>query len=162
MRCWNDAGHGANNRGRVVTERRIARTAVLPGSPHAAWEAVMSPEIAPIVDPAVREWRPDRDPIDVGTRFSIRARLGVLPIRGTSEVTRWEPPRTASFASVKGSGPMTMTATHAFEPEGEGTRYTWSIEFVGPWPAVALGVRLFRRAIEAQQKTLESYLKSPG
>lgn len=49
---------------------------------------------------------------------------------------------------------------HDFEREGEGTRYTWSIEFVGPWPAVALGAQLFGRAIEAQQRTLESYLKS--
>ncbi len=120
----------------------------------------MSPEIAPIIDPAVREWRPDRDPVDIGTRFTIRGRLGILPIRGVSEVTHWEPMRTATFVSVKGSGPMKMIATHSFEPDGNGTRYTWRIEFSGPWPAVALGAKLFGRAVAAQQRTLASYLTS--
>src|SRR6188474_1831951 len=112
-----------------MATRTAERTTLLPGAPSAAWAAVMSPEVAPIIDPAVREWRPDRQPIGVGTRFSIRARLGVLPIRGTSEVVRWEPPELAIFRSVKGAGPMDMTATHAFEPTDDGTRYTWRIDF---------------------------------
>ena len=143
-----------------MTSRHVERTAVLPGPPVGAWEAVMSPEIAPLIDPAVREWRPDRTPVDVGTRFTIRARLGILPIRGTSEVTRWEPPRTAHFASVSGSGPMRMIATHTFAPAGADTTYTWRIEFRGPWVAVALGARLFGRAIEVQQRTLAAYLST--
>lgn len=118
----------------------------------------MSPEVAPIIDPGVREWRPDREPVGIGTRFTIRARLGIVPIRGVSEVTQWEPKRTATFKSVKGAGPMRMTATHTFEPDGDSTRYTWSIEFVGPWPVPVVGARLFGRAIEAQQRTLAAYL----
>lgn len=121
----------------------------------------MSPEIAPLIDPAVREWRPDRQPVDVGTRFTIRAKLGLLPIRGTSEVTRWEPPRAATFVSVKGSGPMRMTATHTFAPVANGTHYTWCIEFSGPWPAVTVGAKLFGSAIETQQRTLAAYLTQP-
>jgi carbon monoxide dehydrogenase subunit G len=141
-----------------VTTTRVERTTVLPGPPGDAWDAVMSPEVAPIIDPGVREWRPDREPIDVGTRFTIRARLGIIPIRGMSEVTRWEPKHIATFHSVKGAGPMKMTATHTFEPDGDGTRYTWAIEFAGPWPAAAVGAKLFGRAIEAQQRTLAAYL----
>jgi hypothetical protein len=118
----------------------------------------MSPEIAPIIDPSVREWRPDRDPIDVGTRFTIRGRLGIVPIRGVSETMRWEPPRTATFVSVKGSRPLRVTATHTFEPSGDRTRYTWCIEFAGPLPLVVLAARLFRPAIDRQQQTLCAYL----
>ena len=141
-----------------MTTRSVERTVVLPGPPLAAWQAVLTPETAPIIDPGVREWRPDREPIGVGTRFTIRARLGVLPIRGVSEVVTWEPPHNAIFASVKGAGPMRMTATHTFDPDGHDTQYTWKIEFSGLWPAAVLGARLFRSAIEAQQRTLRSYL----
>ena len=119
----------------------------------------MSPDIAPIIDPGVREWRPDREPVGIGTRFTIRARLGMLPIRGTSEVIEWDPPRRATFVSVRGAGPMRMTATHTFAPDGDRTDYTWSIEFRGAWPLTALGARLFRRAIERQQRTLAAYLQ---
>jgi len=119
----------------------------------------MSPEIAPVIDPAVREWRPDREPVGVGTRFTIRGRLGVLPIRGISEVVRWEPHEIAIFRSVKGSGPMDMTATHAFEPAGDDTRYTWRIDFDGPAPLVAIAARLFRPALERQQRALDDYLR---
>jgi len=78
-----------------------------------------------------------------------------------SEATRWEPKRAATFKSVKGAGPMSMTATHTFEPNGQRTRYTWSIEFTGPWPVPVVGARLFGRAIDAQQRTLAAYLTEP-
>ena len=140
---------------------RIAeRTTLLPGRPDAAWAALMSPDVAPIIDPSVREWRPDREPIGVGTRFTIRGRLGLLPIRGTSEVVRWEPHELAIFQSVQGSGPLQITATHALEPLDEGTRYTWRMEFEGPAPLGAMSAWLFRRAIERQQRTLATYLSS--
>ena len=119
----------------------------------------MSPEIAPIIDPAVRVWRPDREPVGVGTHFTIRGRLGVLPIRATSEVLRWEPHEIAIFRSVKGAGPMDMTATHAFEATDDGTRYTWRIDFDGPAPLVGIAARLFRPALERQQRTLDAYLR---
>jgi hypothetical protein len=123
----------------------------------------MSPEIAPIIDPAVREWRPDREPIDVGTRFTIRGRVGLLPIRGTSECIRWEPCEIAVFHSVQGSGPLQITATHSFQPGADGTRYTWRMDFDGPAPLAAGSAWLFTRAIARQQRTLAAYLDDrPG
>ena len=62
----------------------VDRTTVIPSPPDVVFAAVMSPDTAPLIDPGVREWRPDTEPIGVGTRFSIRGRLGALPIRGTS------------------------------------------------------------------------------
>ena len=142
-----------------MATRRAERTTLLPGPPRAAWDAVMSPDVAPVIDPAVREWRPDRKPIDVGTRFTIRGRVGPLPIRGASEVVQWEPPQRAMFRSVQGSGPMDVTATHTFEPSDDGTLYTWRIEFDGFAPVAACAAWLFGRAIERQHRTLASYLE---
>jgi hypothetical protein len=145
--------------GSVVTTRRVQRTTVLRGPPELAWNAVMSPDVAPMIDPAVREWSPDRLPIDVGTRFTIRGRIGILPIRGVSEAVRWEPPHLVVFVSVKGSRPLRVTATHAFETSGEGTRYTWCMDFTGPLPLVTFAARPVGHAIERQQRTLSAYLE---
>ncbi len=145
-----------------MTARRVELTSTMPAAPTAVWHAVMSPEIAPIIDPSVREWRPDRTPVGVGTRFTIGGRLGVVPIRGQSEVTCWDPPRQAVFESVTGSGPLLVTATHSFEPAGTGTRYTWRIDLEGPRVAAAIGARLFRRATERQRRALAAYLTRSG
>ena len=142
-----------------MATRTAERTAVLPAPPEAVWAAVMSPEIAPVIDPSVRAWRPDREPIGLGTRFTIRGRVGVVPIRGTSEVVRWEPHEVAVFESRGGGGPLRVTATHALEPAGDETRYTWRMVFEGPGPAPAVSAWLFGRAIERQQRTLASYLR---
>lgn len=45
-------------------------------------DAVNSPATAPIIDPSVTSWTPDRLPIAVGTRFAIRGRLGSPPHQG--------------------------------------------------------------------------------
>jgi len=101
-----------------MTTRRLTRTTLLPGSPESAWNAVMSPDVAPKIDPAVKQWTPDTEPIDVGTRFTIRGRLGIVPIRGVSEAVQWEPPNVAAFVSVQGSRPLRIVATHRFETSG--------------------------------------------
>jgi hypothetical protein len=142
----------------------VDRTTMIPSSPAVVFATVMSPETAPLIDPGVREWRPDAEPIGVGTRFTIRGRLGVLPIRGTSEAVRWEPPLLAEFRSVV-TWPAQMTAQHRFEPRADGgTNYTWSISFhevsiVGR-PLVALAARLFARNLANQADALTSYLRA--
>jgi len=116
-----------------------------------------------LIDPAVREWRADVRPIDIGTRFAIRGRLGAVPIRATSEVTTWDPPRLAEFRSIAPTWPFRITARHQFEPGTEGgTDYTWSISFqevnVLARPLIAILVRLFERALAAQADALVRYL----
>jgi hypothetical protein len=124
----------------------------------------MSPETAPRIDPAVRTWTPDRRPIAIGTRFTIRGRLGRLPIRGTSEVVAWDPPNGARFRSVTPTWPARMAAQHTFEVDGLQTRYTWSITFEArsalAAPLVAAAARRFERAMEAQAQALTDYLRS--
>lgn len=142
----------------------VDRTTVIPSPPDVVFAAVNSPETAPLIDPSVREWRPDTEPIGVGTRFTIRGRLGVLPIRGTSETVRWEPPLFAEYRSVV-TWPAQMTAQHRFEPRADGgTNYTWSITFreasIIARPLVALAARLFARALAKQADALTRYLRA--
>ena len=142
----------------------IDRTTVIPSPPDVVFAAVMSPATAPLIDPGVREWRPDAEPIGVGTRFTIRGRLGVVPIWGTSETVRWEPPLLAEYRSVS-TWPARMTAQHRFEPRADGgTNYTWSISFhevsILGRPLVALAARLFTRALANQADALTSYLRA--
>jgi hypothetical protein len=124
---------------------------------------VMSPETARLIDPAVRVWQADVLPIQLSTRFTIRGRLGVVPIRGTSELTAWDPPQLAEFHSISPTWPFRMTARHQFEttPDG-GTDYTWSISFhevnALSRPLIAILTRLFGRALAAQADTRARYL----
>ena len=140
----------------------IEQTTTLMDPPSLVFAVVMSPEAAPLIDPAVREWRADSRPIGVGTRFSIRGRLGWVPIRATSEVVLWEPPTVGEFRSVAPTWPFRMTARHRFDDADGGTLYTWSISFheenVVARPLIAIASRLFRRALSAQAAMLTKYL----
>lgn len=141
----------------------IDHTTTLTSPPELVFAVVMSPETAPLIDPAVREWRADSRPIGVGTRFTIRGRLGIVPIRGTSEVVSWHPPAFAEFISRAPTWPFRMTARHRFDDvAGHGTAYTWSISFhevsVVARPLIAVAARLFRRAVAAQAEMLRMHL----
>ncbi len=153
-------GHQQDLRATVV-----ARTTRLPARPASAFAAVNSPEIAPFIDPAVRLWQPDTDPIGVGTRFAIRGKLGIIPIRGTSEAITWDPPHLAVYRSVSPTWPFRMTAEHRFEPDGDNhTMYTWAITFhevnVIGRPLIALAAKLFPRSLANQAEALTAYLES--
>ena len=136
------------------------RTTTLPGPPAAAWQAVMSPDTAPLIDPGVRLWQPDTEPTSVGTRYAIRGRVGGVPFRATSEVVTWEPNRRAVFRNVRPAWPLRMVATHTFELVGAETRYTWRIDVSGPPPVSRLIASLFRRSMAAQATALVAYLGS--
>lgn len=132
--------------------------------PAMVFAVVNSPDTAPLIDPAVRMWKADARPIGVGTRFTIRGRLGAVPFRATSEVITWDPPTLAEFRSVSLTWPFRMTARHHFEARATGgTEYTWAISFhevsVLARPLIALSARLFERAFAAQAEALTIYLR---
>jgi hypothetical protein len=147
----------------VVRTTTVEKTTILPAPPGEAFAAVNSPDVAPVIDPAVRMWKPDSEPIRVGTRFTIRGRLGIIPIRGTTETTTWDPPHLARYRSVSPTWPFRMTAEHRFDPEGtDRARYTWTINFhevnVVARPLIALAANVFRRATRNQANALSAYL----
>jgi hypothetical protein len=140
----------------------VEHVSLLACTPLEAFDAVNSAELAPVIDPGVRSWTPDSTPIDVGTRFTVRARLGIIPIRGTTEAIRWDRPALAVYRSIRPSWPFSMTAEHRFEPHDGATRYSWRIDFhvLHPIarPVVWLTARLFRRAMARQAEALTAYV----
>lgn len=116
--------------GRNVTQVREMDATVfrsetlLPHPRRDGFAAVMSPEIAPPIDPAVRRWEPDRRPIGVRTCFTIRGRFQWPPIRATSRVTVGDPPSRGEFETARPTWPRRLNAIHAFEEHEDGTRYT--------------------------------------
>lgn len=152
-------------RGRAQTT--FGNTTEVPHPVLDVFGAVMSPEIAPLIDPAVRRWDPDRRPIGVGTRFTIRGRFQWLPIRATSRVIVWEPPTRAVFEAERPTWPLRLRATHTFDEIGNETSYTWSItvhhrDAIGRLLVRVLGP-LLERTLADQARTLTTWLDDhPG
>jgi hypothetical protein len=94
-----------------------------------AFAFLADPSTAPVIDPAVREYRPDRLPMDVGTRNLIRLRMWGIPLRVVSVVLEWEQGHRMVMENVKPRRPVTVTATHTFEPDGDACTYTWAMAF---------------------------------
>ena len=103
-----------------------------------AFAFLADPSTAPVIDPAVREYRPDSLPMRHGTRNLIRFRMWGIPVRVTSVVREWEQGRRMVMENVKPSWPVRAVATHSFAPDGEACTYTWAMEFrcSGPIGAV--------------------------
>jgi uncharacterized protein YndB with AHSA1/START domain len=145
----------------------VERTTRLAHPPELLFALVMSPETAPQIDPSVRMWAADRRPIGSGTRFTIRGRLGWVPIKGQSEVVAWDPPTRAEFAAISPRWPLRLTATHHFEPDGaHATSYTWRviIEPVGVLaaPLAKMTGRLFAGAMARQAAALAAFAPTVG
>lgn len=123
--------------------------------PQFAFDFLADPSTATVIDPAVREYRPDTDPMALGTRNHIRFKMWGLPVTVTSLVTEWEPGRRMMMENVRPSRPTRAIATHAFEPAGSGCRYTWSMEMqptgLGGGVVARLFCRFMRNNARAQQ-----------
>ena len=145
----------------------IEKKTLLPHPADDVFAALMSPEIAPLIDPAVKTWQPDRRPIGMGTEFTIRGRFQWLPIRGRSRVTVWDRPVRAVFESLGPTWPMRLIAVHSCEAhDGAGTRYTWSITIehgaLGRLIARRLAT-LVDRSMDDQARALTAWLDAnPG
>lgn len=120
-----------------------------------AFDFLADPSTAPIIDPAVREYRPDQVPMRVGTRNLIRFRMWGLPVRAVSVVREWEPGRRMVMENVQPERPIRAVATHTFDPDGDGCTYTWAMTFAPRGllgPAVgSLFARFMHRNAVAQQ-----------
>jgi hypothetical protein len=61
-----------------------------------------------------------------------------IPFTIMSRTTDWEEGRRMVMQSIKPARPIVATATHLFERDPAGTRYTWSMEFVPNAPGGSL------------------------
>jgi hypothetical protein len=93
-----------------------------------AFDFLADPSTATIIDPAIREYRPDTLPMGVGTRNVLRMRVWGFPARSESIVEAWEPGALMQFVSTRPTRPVRVRAVHRFEPiADERCRYTWTI-----------------------------------
>src|SRR5687768_5765912 len=98
----------------------------------------------------IREYRPDTEPMDVGTRNVLRLRVWGVPVRSESVVEAWEPGVLMRMASTRPTRPVKVLAEHRFAPLGaERCRYTWTISCAPTAPGGRLAARLVGRFLTA-------------
>jgi hypothetical protein len=126
-----------------------------------AFDFLADPSTAAVIDPAIREYRPDSLPMRLGTRNVIRMRMWGLPVRAVSVVTEWEPGVRMVMENVRPSRPVRVVGTHRFEAAGaDRCGYTWAIDLhpVGLLGPVA--ARLVGRFMGANAKAQQVRLKA--
>jgi Polyketide cyclase / dehydrase and lipid transport len=125
-----------------------------------AFDFLADPSTASVIDPAVREYRPDTTPMALGTRNHIRFKMWGLPLTVTSLVTAWEPGSRMMLENVKPSRPTRAIATHSFEPADSGCRHTWSMEMVRTGVDGGLLGRLFCRVMRRNARAQKARFKT--
>ena len=126
-----------------------------------AFDFLADPSTATVIDPAIREYRPDTLPLRVGTRNVIRMRMWGLPVRAVSVVQAWEPGVRMVMENVRPSRPVRVVGTHRFEATGaDRCTYTWAIDLhpVGPLGPVA--ARLLGRFMASNARAQQVRLKA--
>lgn len=143
---------------------RFSESIVLPVSHAEAFAYLGDPETATTIDPAVISYEADPVPMNVGTVNRVKARLGILPVSMTTQVTAWEEGRRMVIETVRPARPFRAVATHLFEPHPDGTLYTWTMDFESTFPggglAAALASSLMRRAVRRQQMRFREILEN--
>ncbi len=118
-----------------------------------AFDFLADPSTATIIDPMIREYRPDTPTMALGTRNVLRLRVWGLPLRSESVVEAWEPGVLMRMASTRPTRPVKVLAEHRFEPLGdERCRYTWAISCEPTVPGGWLVARLFGRFLAANAR----------
>ena len=109
----------------------IEVSVVIPAEPAAVWSEVERIEDHPA-------WMTDALGVEftsgerrgVGTRISVLTRIGPFRTTDEMEFTEWDPPRAMG---VVHRGLFTGTGRFTLQPEGDGTRFTWTEEIRFPW-----------------------------
>ena len=145
----------------AVTPVRISERVDLDVPSTYAFDFLADPSTATVIDPAIREYRPDSLPMRLGTRNVIRMRMWGLPVRAVSVVKTWEPGVRMVMENERPSRPVRVVATHRFDAAGaDRCAYTWAIDLhpVGPLGPVA--ARVLGRFMGANAKAQQVRLKA--
>jgi hypothetical protein len=145
----------AGHTGRVAAHV-VAESVELDVPAQWAFDFLADPTTATVIDPAIREYRPDALPMRVGTRTTIRMRMWGLPLRAVSVVQAWEPGVRMVMANERPARPVRIVARHRFAAAGaDRCTYTWEIEVVPTArlaaPVAHLMARFLRGNAQAQQ-----------
>jgi hypothetical protein len=126
-----------------------------------AFDFLADPSTAVVIDPAVREYRPDALPMGLGTRTAVRFRMWGVPVRARSVVTAWEPGVRMAMESERPARPVRVVAHHDFAPTGSAScAYTWQIEVVPTGPFGSLAARLLARFLRSNADAQQARFKA--
>ena len=111
--------------------RPIVVSVSIPAPPATVWAAVERIEDHPswMADAVGVEFTSDAHR-GVGTRISVLTRIGPFRTTDEMEFTEWDPPRAMG---VSHRGLFTGVGRFTLEPDGAGTRFTWTEEIRFPW-----------------------------
>ena len=142
----------------------FSTTTLIRATPNQVFWFLADPTTAPVIDPAVVSYEPEGGVMGLGIRNHIRVRMLGVPLSLVSETTEWEPGDRMTFRSIEPRRPTIGVATHRFVACADGTRYTWSMDFVptgagGRVVAVA-SVWIFGRNAVAQQERVRRVLEA--
>jgi hypothetical protein len=147
-----------------VATQRFSESIILCVPPTYAFDFLADPSTAPTIDPAVIEYRPDKLPMRQGVRNLIRMRAWGIPTTIESVVAEWDPGRRMVMRLVRPSRPMTVTATHSFDPSPEGCLYVWEMTFESNAPlgrfVVTPSCRFMRRNAQRQQRLFKTHVEA--
>lgn len=96
-------------------------------------------------------------PLRQGSRIALTRRFGKREQAMTSELTEYSPPRSYAFRVV--DGPVRAVGKGTFEPVGEGTRFTFELDFEGHGIGKLLVPLVVRRQAEQELPETHANLK---
>jgi ligand-binding SRPBCC domain-containing protein len=132
-----------------VTIRQLERTQVVPASLDVAWTFYADPANLEAITPPWLGFRAVSAPDELrrGTFLSYRLALFGIPVRWTTVIARWHPPR--SFVDVQLSGPYLLWEhTHRLSAVSSGTEIHDHVRYRVPGgPFAPLVDRIVRRLL---------------
>ena len=126
-----------------------------------AFDFLADPATATVIDPAVRDYRPDALPMRLGTRNTIRLRMWGVPLRATSVVKEWQPGAVMVMENERPARPVRVAAHHRFVPTGpERCTYEWRIAVTPTGPFGSLTARLLARFMRSNATAQQARFKA--
>jgi len=131
----------------------LEREQVLPGPPEEVFPFFADAHNLEAITPPLLRLRvvtPEPIAMRVGTTIQYRLRLHGVPVNWLTSIQAWEPP--SRFVDVQLRGPYALWHhTHAFEPDGDGTRMRDTVRYAMPFGALGeVAHRVFvRRDVES-------------
>ena len=127
----------------------------LPATPEVAWAFVV--ERGEEVEP-LRFEPQGAQAVDTLNHLSGRE-FGVIPIRGVSRTTVWDPPRTCAFESIKPSWPVRARITETLTPANGCTHHSIHYEITPRGWIGRLAAPLFCRVMKRSRRLYQERLR---
>lgn len=142
---------------------KIEMTTFISASPEVVFGYIADPQKYLLWQGQLLSYDPDGGP-RVGMRATSEGKFLGRRMTVVGEMTRFDPPKASAFKTVE--SPLPMVGTSTIEPDGDGCRYTQTLEvggditgFFGKLAEPVL-VRLYRKQMQANHEILKTLAES--